>query len=71
MYQRYINDDWWQAWAEQSAFYYICGLYRHSEIPFTELPNFGFCSVERPENKYKIDDLLENIEIKDVHFNVT
>lgn len=71
LYQKYKDDGWWKAWAEQSAFYYVCGIKRHSDIPFTELPNFGFLMEDREETKYSVDELLNNIEIKDVHYNVT
>lgn len=70
-YKKYIDDGWWQAWGEQSSFYYLCGIPRHSEIPFTELPNYGFGMEDREETIYTVEELLSNIEIKDVHYNST
>lgn len=70
-YQNHGNTDFWKMWAEQSSFYFITGIQRHSDIPFTELENCGFGLFNRPETVYTPQELLENIEIRDVHYNVT
>jgi hypothetical protein len=70
-YLRNGNNDFWRMWAEQSSLYYITGIQRHSDIPFFELPNFGYGIDKRPETVYTPEELLENIEIRNVNYNVT
>ena len=64
-------NDFWSMWAEQASLYYITGIQRHSDIPFTELPNFGYGINPRPETVYSPEELLNNIEIRNVNYNVT
>jgi hypothetical protein len=70
-YLKHGESDFWRMWAEQSSFYFIAGIQRHSDIPFTQLENCGFGLYPRPETVYEPNELLDNIEIRDVHFNVT
>ena len=70
-YLRNGNNDFWRMWAEQSSLYYITGVQRHSDIPFFELPNCGYGLDNRPETVYTPEELLENIEIRNVNYNVT
>jgi hypothetical protein len=65
------NNDFWRMWAEQSSLYYITGIQRHSDTSFFELPNFGYGLDNRPETVYSPEELLENIEIRNVNYNVT
>lgn len=70
-YQNHGNNEFWRMWAEQASLYYITGIQRHSDISFKQLPNCGFGLSPRPETVYTPQELLDNIEIRDVHYNVT
>ena len=70
-YLKNSDTHFWKMWAEQSSFYYITGIQQHSDIPFFELPNCGYGLEIRPETVYTPEELLENIEIRNVNYNVT
>lgn len=56
---------------DQDAFYHAAGIKAHSWVPFTELPNNGFHSNKNEHTFFDLPELIENIEILPVEWNVT
>lgn len=56
---------------EQAMFYKLFGIKRHSQIPFTKLPNNGIHSDISEDTIYSIDDFNKNVELLPLNYNVT
>lgn len=65
----YINA-FWHEFREQASWYSLAGIKRHSWIPFTELPNYGWHSSEDIPH-YSLSELYNNVEVLSARWNVT
>jgi hypothetical protein len=61
----------WQSFAEQASWYSLAGIIRHSDIPFWDLPNYGYHSDYNEDTIYSIEELNENVKILPTEYNVT
>lgn len=61
----------WDIWAEQASWYSLAGIQRHSDIPFWDMPNFGFHSEKTEDTVYSLDELQDNVDIFPTNYNVT
>jgi hypothetical protein len=61
----------WHEFREQASWYSLSGVKRHSWMPFTELPNYGWHSDKNEDTYYSLEDLYENVEILSADWNVT
>jgi hypothetical protein len=70
-YERLKNLPHWQTFREQACWYTLSGIKPHSWVPFIDLPNFGFHELKNEEVIYGLEELLNNVEIFPVEWNVT
>lgn len=56
---------------EQAMFYKLFGIKRHSQIPFTSLPNNGIHSDITEDTLYSVDDFNDHVELMPPNYNVT
>ncbi len=56
---------------EQAIFYTLCGIKRHSDISFWDLPNNGFHSDKTENTVYTLQELKDHIDIFPTTYNVT
>lgn len=56
---------------DQDAYYHAAGIKAHSWVPFSNLPNYGFHSNKNEFTYFELPELLENVEILPVEWNVT
>jgi len=61
----------WESWAEQASWYSLAGIIGHSDIPFSDIKNFGFHSDVTEDTIYSIEDLKNNVFIYPTEYNVT
>ena len=61
----------WEIFREQASWYSLAGIQRHSDIPFWNLPNFGFHSDNSYDTVYSLDELNEHVHIFGTEYNVT
>jgi len=70
-FQKYKNVSSWTQWAEQAAWYYLAGVPRHSWIPFMALSNGGWHNEDYGCERFTIDELYDNVEIRGPEWNTT
>lgn len=79
-YQKFINkqtphlggmSSFWEIFGEQASWYSLAGIKRHSDIPFWNIPNYGFHSDNSYDTVYSIDELNEHVHIFGTEYNVT
>lgn len=76
-YQQNKNTKHWQEFREQAAWYSLCGIIPHSDIPFSHKPFYGFGQTTEGQTtepihpKYSIKELMDHVEIKDARWNTT
>lgn len=58
-------------WGDQQAYYIATGIKAHSWQSFYDLQNYGFYSDHTPYVAFTLEELLENVEILPVEWNVT
>lgn len=58
-------------WGDQQAYYIACGIKCHSWVPFIYFPNNGFYSYPTEHVAFSLEELLSNVEIMPVEYNVT
>jgi len=58
-------------WGDQQAYYIAAGIKCHSWESFYNLPNNGFYTSPTPFMSFTLDELLANVEILPVEWNVT
>ena len=58
-------------WGDQQAYYIAAGIKSHSWEPFYQLPNNGFYTYATEHIAFTLDELLTNVEILPVEWNVT
>jgi len=61
----------WQIWAEQASWYSLCGIVRHSDISFWDLPNKGYHSDFNEDTIFSLEELDQNVKILPTGYNVT
>ena len=61
----------WGQFREQASWYSLAGIKRHSWVPFTQLPNNGFHSVQNSDIVYSIDELKKHVEVRPASWNTT
>ena len=61
----------WSIFREQASWYSLAGIQRHSWIPFSLMPHYGWHSVNSPYTVYSLEELYQNVEILDTNWNVT
>ena len=71
LFEKCKNEDHWQSFREQAAWYTMCGIISHSWTPFTEMPHYGFHSKVTDNIQYSLDDLKEHVEVFPTEWNVT
>ncbi len=64
-------DSFWSIFREQASWYSLCGIKRHSNIPFYNLSHYGWHSAKDDWTVYSIEELYENVEILPTCWNVT
>lgn len=58
-------------WGDQQAYYIATGIRPHSWQSFYQLPNNGFYTAPNPFVTFTLEELLSNVEILPVEWNVT
>jgi hypothetical protein len=71
LFEKCKNEDHWQSFREQAAWYTMCGILPHSWIPFSSMNNNGFHSKITQNLKYSLKELDEHVEIFPTEWNVT
>ena len=71
LYKSCKNEEHWQSFREQAAWYTMCGIPAHSWVPFNELPDYGFHMKKSANLKYSVEDLHKNVEVFPTEWNVT
>lgn len=66
----YANS-FWSEFREQASWYSLAGIKRHSWVPFTELPDYGWHSDKDEYTVYSLQDLHKNVQILPATWNVT
>ena len=61
----------WHEFREQASWYSLAGIKRHSWIPFSQLPDYGWHSDKNEFTYYSLDELKEHVEILPAEWNVT
>ena len=56
---------------EQSSWYSLAGIKRHSDEPFWNYPNNGWHSAKDEWTLYSLDELNEHVEVLPTEWNVT
>jgi hypothetical protein len=64
-------DSFWSIFREQASWYSLCGIKRHSNIPFYNLAHYGWHSTKDEWTVYSLEELYENVEILPTCWNVT
>ena len=60
----------WHEFREQASWYALAGVKRHSWVPFTELPDYGWhSSGDLPT--YSLEELYEHVGVLPASWNVT
>lgn len=71
LYEKCGQEDHWQSFREQAAWYTMSGITPHSWQPFNTMLHNGFHSKVTPNLKYDIEELEEHVEIFPTEWNVT
>lgn len=61
----------WSEFREQASWYSLCGIQRHSWIPFWNLSNYGWHSDKNEDTVFSLEELYDNVGIFDTKYNVT
>jgi hypothetical protein len=61
----------WEVFYDQASWYSLAGIKRHSDIPFWDLPNFGWHSDKNGWTMYSLEELYENVQLLSTEWNVT
>lgn len=61
----------WHEFREQASWYSLAGIKRHSWIPFTQLPDYGWHSAKDESTVFSLEELYENVEVLPAEWNVT
>ena len=64
-------DRFWSIFREQASWYSLCGIKRHSNIPFYNLSHYGWHSAKDDWTVYSLEELYKNVEILPTCWNVT
>ena len=64
-------DSFWSIFREQASWYSLCGIKRHSNIPFYNLSHYGWHSAKDDWTVYSLEELYKNVEILPTCWNVT
>ena len=66
----FVNS-FWHDFREQASWYSLCGIKRHSNIPFYNMAHYGWHSAKDDWTVYSIEELYKNVEILPTCWNVT
>lgn len=61
----------WNDFREQASWYSLAGIKRHSQIPFFNLPDYGWHSDKNENTVYTLEELYNNVQILPTEWNVT
>ena len=61
----------WEIFREQASWYSLAGIQRHSWIPFSLMPHYGWHSAHNEDTMYNLEELYKNVEVLDTNWNVT
>ena len=61
----------WEIFREQASWYSLAGIQRHSWVPFSLMPHYGWHSSHNEDTVYNLEELYKNVEILDTNWNVT
>jgi len=61
----------WEIFREQASWYSLAGIKRHSWVPFSLMPHYGWHSLYNEDTAYNLEELYKNVEILDTNWNVT
>jgi hypothetical protein len=61
----------WEVFYDQASWYSLAGIKRHSDIPFWDLPDFGWHSDKNGWTMYSLEELYENVQLLPTEWNVT
>jgi hypothetical protein len=64
-------DSFWNIFREQSSWYSLAGIKRHSNIPFYNLSHYGWHSDKNEWTVYSLEELYKHVEILPTCWNVT
>ena len=65
------ESSFWREFAEQASWYSLAGIKRHSNIPFWDLPDFGWHSSKDEWTVYSLEDLYKHVHVFPSEYNVT
>ena len=65
------TSSFWEIFREQASWYSLAGIQRHSWIPFSLMPHYGWHSGHTEDAMYSFEELYKNVEILDTNWNVT
>jgi hypothetical protein len=64
-------NSFWHDFREQASWYSLAGIKRHSDIPFWNMPHFGWHSNLNEHTLYSLENLYTNVEVLPTFWNVT